>query len=80
MSETAVKTKPYQWAMPGDVNAFFGLALDNLADLVLTVGLLSTVFDYPAQFALGHLVPGTAVGVVIGDLPSMSCRRLFWLR
>jgi AGZA family xanthine/uracil permease-like MFS transporter len=63
-----VKTKPYQWAMPGDVNAFFGLALDNLADLVLTVGLLATVFDYPAQFALGHLVPGTAVGVVIGDL------------
>lgn len=35
---------------------------------MLTVGLLSTVFDYPAQFALGHLVPGTAVGVVIGDL------------
>jgi adenine/guanine/hypoxanthine permease len=68
VSETAVKTKPYQWAMPGDVNAFFGLALDNLADLVLTVGLLATVFDYPAQFALGHLVPGTAVGVVIGDL------------
>jgi len=66
--KTAVKTRPYQWAMPGDVNAFFGLALDNLADLVLTVGLLATVFDYPAQFALGHLVPGTAVGVVIGDL------------
>ena len=63
-----MKTKPYQWAMPGDVNAFFGLALDSLADLVLTVGLLATVFDYPAQFALGHLVPGTAVGVVIGDL------------
>jgi AGZA family xanthine/uracil permease-like MFS transporter len=63
-----VKTKAYQWAMPGDVNAFFGLALDNLADLVLTVGLLATVFDYPAQFALGHLVPGTAVGVVVGDL------------
>lgn len=68
MLKTAVKTRPYQWAMPGDVNAFFGLALDNLADLVLTVGLLATVFDYPAQFALGHLVPGTAVGVVIGDL------------
>ena len=63
-----MKKKAYQWAMPGDVNAFFGLALDNLADLVLTVGLLATVFDFPAQFALGHLVPGTAVGVVVGDL------------
>lgn len=58
----------YRWATPGDVNAFFGLALDNLADLVLAVSLLATVFDYPVQFALSHFVPGTAVGVVVGDL------------
>jgi AGZA family xanthine/uracil permease-like MFS transporter len=58
----------YRWATPGDINAFFGLALDNLAGLVLTVSLLATVFGYPAEFALGHLVPGTAVGVVIGDV------------
>ncbi len=64
----AVETHRYRWAAPGDVNAFFGLALDNLADLVLTVGLLAGAFGYPAQFALGHLVPGTAVGVVVGDL------------
>ena len=56
------------WVGPGDVNAFFGLMLDNLADLVLTVSLLASVFGYPAQFALAHLVPGTAVGVVAGDL------------
>ncbi len=58
----------YRWATPGDLNAFFGLSLDNLAVLVLTVSLLSSVFGYPAQFALAHLVPGTAVGVVVGDL------------
>ena len=58
----------YRWAAPGDVNAFFGLALDNLADLVLAVSLLAAVFDYPVGFALSHFVPGTAVGVVIGDL------------
>jgi AGZA family xanthine/uracil permease-like MFS transporter len=58
----------YRWAAPGDLNAFFGLAIDNLAVLVLTVSLLATVFGYPAQFALAHLVPGTAVGVVAGDL------------
>ena len=59
---------PYRWAAPGDLNAFFGLSIDNLAVLVLTVSLLATVFGYPAQFALAHLVPGTAVGVVVGDL------------
>jgi AGZA family xanthine/uracil permease-like MFS transporter len=58
----------YHWATPGDLNAFFGLSIDNLAVLVLTVSLLATVFGYPAQFALAHLVPGTAVGVVVGDL------------
>jgi len=58
----------YRWAAPGDLNAFFGLSIDNLAVLVLTVSLLATVFGYPAQFALSHLVPGTAAGVVVGDL------------
>jgi len=58
----------YRWAAPGDLNAFFGLCIDNLAGLVLTVSLLAAVFGYPAEFALGHLVPGTAVGVVVGDL------------
>ena len=58
----------YQWWAPGDVNAFFGLLLDNLANLVLTVGLLHSVFDFPVSFALNYMVPGTALGVVFGDL------------
>lgn len=61
-------THHYRWATPGDVNAFFGLSLDNLAGLVLMVSLLGAGFDFPTQFALGHLVPGTAIGVVVGDL------------
>ena len=42
--------------------------LDNIADLLLTVGLLYTVFGFPVDFALGHMVPGTALGVLVGDL------------
>jgi AGZA family xanthine/uracil permease-like MFS transporter len=61
-------SRHYRWAAPGDLNAFFGLSLDNLAGLVLLVSLLATVFGFPAQFALGHLVPGTAAGVIVGDL------------
>ena len=60
--------KHYHWARAGDVNAFFGLMLDNIADLLLTVGLLHAVFGFPVEFALGHMVPGTAIGVLIGDL------------
>ena len=58
----------YQWAAPGDVNAFFGLMLDNVANLLLTVSLLAVVFEFPTSFALQHMVPGTAIGVVVGDL------------
>lgn len=58
----------YCWSTSGDINAFFGLSLDNLADLTLAVSLLVTAFGYPLNFALSHFVPGTAVGVIIGDL------------
>jgi AGZA family xanthine/uracil permease-like MFS transporter len=58
----------YRWAAWGDVNAFFGLMLDNVADLLLAVGLLVGVFGFPTKFALGYMVPGTAMGVLVGDL------------
>ena len=58
----------YEWARPGDVNAFFGLMLDNIAGLVLMVSLLAGVFQFPVDFALMYMVPGTAIGVLVGDL------------
>ncbi|MCA9102140.1 MAG: hypothetical protein KDA63_13345 [Planctomycetales bacterium] len=58
----------YRWATPGDVNAFFGLMLDNVADLVLMVSLLQTTFEVPATFSIRYMVPGTALGVLVGDL------------
>ncbi|MDG1872522.1 MAG: permease [Mariniblastus sp.] len=58
----------YQWARGGDVNAFFGLMLDNIAGLVLLVSLLHAVFKFPVDFALGYMVPGTAIGVLVGDI------------
>jgi AGZA family xanthine/uracil permease-like MFS transporter len=57
----------YRWATTGDVNAFFGLMLDNVAGFILMVGLLSG-FGFPVDFAVSSMVPGTAIGVLIGDL------------
>jgi len=59
--------KSYQWAAPGDVNSFFGLVLDNLANLVLIVTLLAYVFEFPTIFILQYMIPGTALGVLVGD-------------
>ena len=59
--------KKYQWAQTGDINAFFGLMLDNIAGLVLLVSLLAG-FGFPVEFAIAYMVPGTALGVLVGDL------------
>lgn len=56
------------WAARGDINAFFGLMLDNLGDMILMAGLLVGVFGMPADFVLTRMIPGTAVGVMVGDL------------
>lgn len=55
------------WATTGDINAFFGLMLDNLAGLLLMVALLAG-FGLPAEFTVSYMVPGTALGVFLGDL------------
>jgi AGZA family xanthine/uracil permease-like MFS transporter len=67
----------YRPFAPGDVNAFFGLMLDNVANLMLCVGLLVGVYKFPASFALRYMLPGTAVGVLVGDLLfTWICARL----
>ena len=58
----------YRWTSQGDINAFFGLMFDNLAGLLLLVALLSLTFGFPSEFIIRSMVPGTALGVLIGDL------------
>ena len=58
----------YRWAAPGDVNAFFGLMLDNVVNLALLAGILVFGFGFPADLVYGRMFPGTALGVMVGDL------------
>ncbi|HWP76761.1 MAG TPA: MFS transporter [Methylomirabilota bacterium] len=57
-----------RWWAPGDWNAFCGLALDNLSLFVILSGLLIGVFGFPSDLVLRVMVPGTALGVLLGDL------------
>lgn len=61
---------------PGDINAFFGLMLDNVTQLVILSGILIGVFGFPKELVLYKIVPGSVVGVLIGDLvySSMAVR------
>src|SRR5437588_11384278 len=62
----------YRWAQWGDVNAFFGLMLDNVAVMVLLVGAISAPTAredrFTSHFVLTRMIPGTALGVLLGDL------------
>ena len=58
----------YQWAQWGDLNAFFGLMLDNITTLLVMTGILVGVFGYPAASVYRLMIPGTVLGVLFGDL------------
>jgi len=64
---TTTKARPRLFAR-GDVNAFFGLMLDNISDMILMAALLIGVFGFPREFVVGRMIPGTAIGVMVGDL------------
>jgi AGZA family xanthine/uracil permease-like MFS transporter len=61
----------YHWARRGDINAFFGLMLDNVAVMVILVSSITAANDrnkFTPGFVMSHMIPGTALGVLMGDL------------
>ena len=52
----------------GDVNAFFGLTVDNLTQMVIMASILTGVFGLPLDVVLYRMIPGSVVGVMIGNL------------
>jgi AGZA family xanthine/uracil permease-like MFS transporter len=69
----------YRWASTGDINAFFGLMLDNAAVMVLLFTLISSTrpvkdqvrdgqLRFTPEFVASRMLPGTALGVLLGDL------------
>src|SRR6185295_8829740 len=58
----------YNWAAKGDINAFFGLMLDNVVNLAVLAGILVAGFGFPAPLVYTRMFPGTALGVLFGDV------------
>jgi AGZA family xanthine/uracil permease-like MFS transporter len=63
----SIPTK-YRWFVIGDLNGFFGLMFDNLTVLSFLAGVLIFVFKFPADIIYTRMFPGTALGVLFGDL------------
>ena len=51
----------------GDIDGFFGLALDNLVQLLLIDALCRTVIGMPAELLYGRVLPGAAVSLLVGN-------------
>ena len=52
----------------GDINAFFGLMLDNVSCLVVMATILTGAFRMPGDVVYCRMIPGSAMGVMFGDL------------
>src|SRR5258707_155288 len=57
-----------RWIVRGDIDGFFGLALDNLVQLLLIDGLCRFVLGFPPELIYGRVLPGAAVSVLVGNL------------
>jgi len=57
-----------RWSLAGDLNGFFGLVVDNLAVMAFLATVLVGLFKFPAEIVFTRMFPGTALGVLVGDL------------
>ena len=57
-----------RWFVRGDIDGFFGLALDNLVQLLLIDALCRFVLGFPAELVYGRVLPGAAVSLLVGNL------------
>ena len=57
-----------RWFVRGDIDGFFGLALDNLIQILVIVSLCQGVLQFPASLLYGRILPGVALSLVVGNL------------
>ena len=60
--------KPQPLFVPGDLDGFFGLAIDNLIQFLLILGLCGGVLQWPIDRMLHAVLPGAALSILVGNL------------
>jgi adenine/guanine/hypoxanthine permease len=61
----------------GDLNGFLGLVVDNLSIMAFIAAALIGIFQVPAEIVFYRMFPGTAFGVLIGNvIYTILARRL----
>jgi len=52
----------------GDIDGFLGLALDNVVQILIIIGLCQGVLGFDDRLVYGTILPGVAVSLLIGNL------------
>lgn len=52
----------------GDVDGFFGIAIDNLIQFLLILTLCTAALGFPTSLVLGTILPGAALSILVGNL------------
>ncbi len=68
MSNTNIKDFKLPLWVPGDWNAFFGLGINSLTNLLVLSGLLLGVIQMPSEIVFGRIVPAVGLMLVISNL------------
>ncbi len=64
----AQRVNPLPWFVRGDIDGFFGLALDNFVQLLLIAALCKGVLGFPDELLYGRILPGAAVSLLVGNI------------
>jgi len=62
------EAKPQPWFVPGDVDGFFGLAIDNLIQFLLILALCGGVLGFSLDLILTTILPGAALSILVGNV------------
>ncbi len=62
-----VPGKPQPLFVGGDIDGFFGLAIDNLIQFLLILALCTAVLGFPMSLVLGRVLPGAAISILVGN-------------
>ena len=57
-----------RWIVRGDIDGFFGLAVDNLVQLLLIDTLCRTVLGFPPELVYGRVLPAAAISILVGNV------------
>ena len=67
MASTSAARPGPRWFVPGDLDGFLGLGLDNLIQILLILGLCRGVLGFPDALLFGTVLPATGISLLLGN-------------